>query len=62
MKELAQFVKDQVVKIIEMEEARLKCQSSLRVFARMDVGLMADEEGRPHYFVNEVTRAPHYGL
>jgi len=51
-----------VVKIIEREEARLKLRSSLRVFARMDVGLMAGEEGRPHYFVNEVTRAPHCGL
>ena len=48
--------------MIEREEARLNRRSSLRVFARMDVGLMPDGKGRPQYFVNEVTRAPHCGL
>jgi hypothetical protein len=40
------------------EAGSLRGRSSLRVFARLDIGLMANSEGRPSYFINEVTQAP----
>ncbi|KAG9310735.1 hypothetical protein JVU11DRAFT_9340 [Chiua virens] len=55
--ELESFSTDTLHKLIELEEAQLNGgESSLRLSARLDIGVMRDERGRMAYFVNEVER------
>ena len=62
LEELTTFAQDQVAKLVEREEFRLKRRSSLRVFARLDIGIMPNRDDRPAYFVHEVMRAPQAAL
>ena len=52
--ELEGFVTCTLCKLIELEEEELKAESSLRLSACVNVGVMQDEAGKLGYFVNEV--------
>ncbi|PVF91338.1 hypothetical protein CPB86DRAFT_878579 [Serendipita vermifera] len=56
------FVLKTVKRLIEMEEAHLSRQSSLRAFVRTDVGIMPDAEGIAHFFINEIERFPNVNM
>jgi hypothetical protein len=56
--ELDFFVFSTLRSLIQKEENLLGQRSSLRVFARLDVGVMEDDTGRASFFVSEVERIP----
>jgi hypothetical protein len=56
--EFLSFAEQNLSQLIKIEEARLKTPSSLRVFARLDIGIWRDASGVLSYFVNEVERGP----
>ncbi|KAK7434310.1 hypothetical protein VKT23_020260 [Stygiomarasmius scandens] len=61
--EFRRFVEETVAGLIE-EEEKIKGQkkSSLRVFCRVDVGLILDGNGEYHYYASEVERSLTVGL
>jgi hypothetical protein len=55
-KQFDDFVSTTYQRLVECESKRLGGKSSLTVFARIDVGIYIDKEGKASYFVNEVER------
>jgi hypothetical protein len=56
--EFVTFAETNLRQLIEVEEAKLGVPSSLRVLARLDIGIWQDGNGRLSYFVNSVVRGP----
>jgi hypothetical protein len=56
--EFLTFAETNLRQLIEVEESRLGIRSSLRVLARLDIGIWQDGSGRLSYFVNSVVRGP----
>ena len=54
--ELESFVQSTLDSLISLEEDALQAPSSLRIVARLDVGVMRGTNGQLGYFVNEVER------
>ncbi|PVF91128.1 hypothetical protein CPB86DRAFT_878677 [Serendipita vermifera] len=61
-KELDDFVRETLRVFIEKEEKFTGQQSSLRIFARVDIGIMEDKDGHANWFVNEIERMPNVCL
>jgi hypothetical protein len=60
--EFLNFARQNLSLLIESEERRLTTPSSLRVFARLDIGIWRNPGGSLNYFVNEVERGPSTSL
>jgi len=54
--EFRTFIQDTYESLYKIETTRLGTRSSICVFCRFDVGILIDEIGIVHYFINEVER------
>ena len=57
-KEFFDFVQTTYKALVWLEALPLSAKTSICIFCRMDIGVMRGEDGRAHYFVNEVERTP----
>jgi hypothetical protein len=60
--ELLEFAQTTLRGLIKAEEIQLGCATGLRLFCRMDIGVIKLHDGRFEYWVNEVDRTPNASL
>jgi hypothetical protein len=60
--ELLRFAETTLQGLVCAEERQLQCKTGLRLFCRMDIGVIKLEDGRFEYWVNEVDRTPNASL
>jgi hypothetical protein len=58
LQEIDDFAIGTLRELVLLETASLGSEPSLTTFARLDLGIMADEHGIAQFFVNEVERLP----
>lgn len=57
MRELNEFAQRTLEELIALESrVTMGSRRSISMFCRMDIGLRESEDGRLHYFVNEIER------
>lgn len=61
-RELLEFAQATLRGLVRAEEIQLQCKTGLRLFCRMDIGVLKLEDGRFEYWVNEVDRTPNASL
>lgn len=58
LRDIEEFAVTTLNELIRMETALLHREPSLTAFARLDIGIIPDSEGKAKFFVNEVERLP----
>jgi hypothetical protein len=60
--ELYDFANATLLELIKMDKRKSGAFSSINLFCRMDIGVIAKENGELDYFVNEIERGPNAAL